>query len=220
MDLYFNHSGWLFSRFFSGAEWRLKNKGETKTVYLTFDDGPVPQATPYVLDVLKEFGIKATFFCVGSNIQKNPDLYKRILAEGHRTANHTYNHLNGWTHADDYYLANIMACEAMMEKLEEDIIMPAEWRTERLIRPPYGKIKTAQCDYLKTIYRVIMWDVITGDFDKERGAVKCLHTAIDDTRDGSIVIFHDSVKSIDNLTYALPLYLEQCLKNGFQFKVL
>jgi len=220
MGLYFNHSGWLFSRFFSGAEWRLKDKSETKTVYLTFDDGPVPQATPYVLDVLKEFGVKATFFCVGSNIQKNPDLYKRILAEGHRTANHTYNHLNGWTHADDYYFANIMACEAMMEKLEEDIIMPAEWRTERLIRPPYGKIKAAQCDYLKTIYRVIMWDVITGDFDKDRGAVKCLNTAIDDTRNGSIVIFHDSVKAMVNLTYALPLYLEGCLKKGYQFKTL
>jgi peptidoglycan/xylan/chitin deacetylase (PgdA/CDA1 family) len=220
MDLYFNHSGWLFSNFFSGAEWRHKGIGESKTIYLTFDDGPVPEATPYVLDILKEFNVKVTFFCVGANIQKNPELYKRIIREGHRTANHTFNHLNGWTHADDYYFANIMACEAIMEKLEDEIDMPDEWRNERLIRPPYGKIKVAQCEYLKTIYRVIMWDVITGDFDKKRGAEKCFQTAVSATRDGSIVIFHDSIKALENIKYALPLYLEQCLKKGYQFKTL
>jgi len=220
MDFYFNHSGWLFSQFFPGAEWRHKVKSESKTIYLTFDDGPVPEATPYVLDQLKRYNIKATFFCVGGNIQKYPELYKRILEEGHRTANHTYNHLNGWTHADDYFFANIMACEAMMEKLEENIEMPEAWKTERLFRPPYGKMKRAQCDYLKTIYRVIMWDVITGDFDKVRGAEKCLQTATNDTRDGSIVIFHDSIKSLSNIEYALPKYIEQCLKAGYQFKTL
>ena len=205
---------WLFSN----QTWYLPNS-ENK-IYLTFDDGPVPEATTYVLDVLKEFDIKATFFCVGANIQKNPELYKRIIREGHRTANHTYNHLNGWTHADDYYFANIMACEAIMEKMEEDIEMPDLWRSERLIRPPYGKIKSAQCEYLKTIYRVIMWDVITGDFDKKRGAEKCFQTATKATRDGSIVIFHDSIKALENIKYALPLYLEKCLKKGYQFKTL
>ena len=220
MDFYFNHSGWLFSRFFPGAEWRNKVKSDSKTIYLTFDDGPVPEATPYVLDVLRRYNIKATFFCVGGNIQKYPELYQRILKEGHRTANHTYNHLKGWRHSDDYFFANIMACEAMMEKLEEDLDMPATWKTERLFRPPYGKMKTAQCEYLQTIYRIIMWDVITGDFDKIRGAEKCLQTANKDTRDGSIVIFHDSVKSLTNIEYALPKYIEYCLKNGYQFHVL
>ncbi|MBC7451361.1 MAG: polysaccharide deacetylase family protein, partial [Cytophagales bacterium] len=119
MDLYFNHSGWLFSQFFPGAEWRLKGKEAGKNIYLTFDDGPVPEDTPYVLDLLKEYNINATFFCVGDNLQKNPDLYKRILQEGHRTGNHTFNHLKGWTHSDDYFFANIMACEAVMEKLED-----------------------------------------------------------------------------------------------------
>ena len=220
MNLYFNRLGWLFAGFFSGTEWRLKDKETSKTIFLTFDDGPVPEATPYVLDVLKEFGISATFFCVGANIQKNPDLYKRILTEGHRTANHTFNHLNGWTHADDYYFANIMACEAMMEKLEEGIIVPDNWRSERLFRTTYGKIKNAQCEQLKAHYRIIMWDVITGDFDKKRGAEKCFQTAIKDSRNGSIVIFHDSIKSLENLKYALPLYLKHCLKKGYQFKTL
>jgi len=220
MSLYFNHSGWLFSQLYSGAEWRLKGKDETKTIYLTFDDGPVPVATPFVLDILKQYNIKATFFCVGDNIKKNPELYKRILQEGHRTANHTYNHLKGWAQADDYYFANIMACEAMMEKLEEGLDIPEAWKTERLFRPPYGKMKTAQCEYLKTIYRVIMWDVITGDFDKLRGAEKCLQTALKDSRDGSIIIFHDSMKAFENLDYALPKYIESCLNNGYQFKTL
>jgi peptidoglycan/xylan/chitin deacetylase (PgdA/CDA1 family) len=221
MSLYFNHSGWLFSQFFKGAEWRLKSgKDEAKTIYLTFDDGPVPTATPFVLELLKKYDIKATFFCVGDNIKKYPELYKRILQEGHRTANHTYNHLKGWKHADDYYFANIMACEAMMEKLEEDMDLPQAWKTERLFRPPYGKMKTAQCDYLQTIYRIIMWDVITGDFDKLRGAEKCLQTAIKDSRDGSIVIFHDSMKALENLDYALPKYIESSLRNGYQFKTL
>jgi peptidoglycan-N-acetylglucosamine deacetylase len=220
MDFYFNNSGWLFSSFFSGAEWRLKKKSDPKSIYLTFDDGPVPEATPYVLDLLKEFNIKATFFCVGGNIQKNPELYRRILREGHRTANHTFNHLKGWSHADDYYFANIMACEAMMEKLEEGIHMPDAWRHERLFRPPYGKIKSAQCDYLSTIYRVIMWDVITGDFDQKRGAESCLKTANNDTRDGSIVIFHDSIKSLPILKQVLPLYIAKCLEDGYQFKIL
>lgn len=220
MGLYFNHSGWLFSQFFSGAEWRLKSKEKTNTIYLTFDDGPVPKATPFVLDVLKQYNIKATFFCVGDNIKKNPDIYRRILQEGHRTANHTYNHLKGWAQADDYYFANIMACEAMMEKLEEDLDIPAEWKSERLFRPPYGKMKTAQCEYLKTIYRVVMWDVITGDFDKLRGAEKCFQTAVKDSRDGSIVIFHDSLKALENLDYALPKYIESCLRKGYQFKTL
>ncbi len=220
MGLYFNHSGWLFSRFYSGAEWRLKGKEKEKTIYLTFDDGPVPQATPFVLDLLASYNIKATFFCVGDNIKKYPELYRRILQEGHRTANHTYNHLKGWAHADDYYFANIMACEAMMEKLEEDLDIPKEWKEVRLFRPPYGKMKSAQCDYLKTIYRIIMWDVITGDFDKIRGAEKCLRTAVKDSRDGSIIIFHDSLKAMDNLDYALPKYIEECLSKGYQFKTL
>lgn len=220
MGLYFNHSGWLFSQLYSGAEWRLKGKEKTNTIYLTFDDGPVPQATPFVLDTLKQYNIKATFFCVGDNIKKNPDLYRRILQEGHRTANHTYNHLKGWSQPDDYYFANIMACEAMMEKLEEDLDIPAEWRSERLFRPPYGKMKSAQCEYLKTIYRVVMWDVITGDFDKLRGAEKCFQTAVKDSRDGSIVIFHDSLKALENLDYALPKYIESCLRKGYQFKTL
>jgi peptidoglycan/xylan/chitin deacetylase (PgdA/CDA1 family) len=220
MNLYFNHSGWLFSQFFPGAEWRLKKNASEKTIYLTFDDGPVPQATPYVLQLLRDYGIKATFFCVGDNLQKYPDLYRQILMEGHRTANHTYNHLNGWTHSDDYYFANIMACESVMEKLEEGLDIPIEWRTNRLFRPPYGKMKRTQSEYLQTIYRLIMWDVITGDFDKERGPEKCLKTSVSDTRDGSIIIFHDSVKSISNVKYALPKYLEHCLERGYQFKTL
>ncbi|MFN8415400.1 MAG: polysaccharide deacetylase family protein [Cytophagaceae bacterium] len=219
MSLYLNHYGWLLKFFYPGLEWRLEHPDQ-KVLYLTFDDGPVPQATPWVLDTLDEYGIKATFFCVGGNLEKYPELYKDILKRGHRTANHTYNHLNGWNHSDDYYFANIMACESIMEKLEEEVEIPQEWRERRLFRPPYGKIKRIQSDYLQEIYRVVMWDVITGDFDLQRGKEKCLKTALEARRNGSIIIFHDSVKSIANVKYALPKFIEDSLEKGYTFETL
>jgi peptidoglycan/xylan/chitin deacetylase (PgdA/CDA1 family) len=177
-----------------------------QTLYLTFDDGPVPNVTPWVLDTLKSFNVHATFFCVGDNVRKHPGIYSRIIEEGHSTGNHTYNHLNGWnTHTTDY-LSNIEQC--------------AQQVSSQLFRPPYGRLKRTQYEKLSKSYRIIMWDVLSGDYDAATSEEKCLQNVMKHTRNGSIIVFHDSIKAERNLRYALPRALEHFLKEGFVFRKL
>jgi peptidoglycan/xylan/chitin deacetylase (PgdA/CDA1 family) len=205
--MYFFKTPLLIRSLFPGLIWNFKTK--VKVIYLTFDDGPVPEATPWVLDCLKEFDAKATFFMVGDNVRKHPEVYQRVLQEGHRVANHTFNHLKGWRRSTMDYLENIRKAEEFIQQGEE-----------QLFRPPYGQISLAQIKALKDNNKIVMWDVLSGDFDKELNPDKCLRKTIGNTNKGSIVVFHDSVKTIDKLKIVLPQYLEHFSRLGFKFNTL
>ncbi len=177
-----------------------------KKIYLTFDDGPIPEITPWILDVLKEYQIKATFFCVGANIVKHPDIFQRLLEEGHRIGNHTYNHLRGWDTPDDSYLENVSLCQAHTQS--------------NLFRPPYARAKKSQINSLKNDYELIYWDVLSGDFDLKLSPEKCYNNVIKHTKNGSIIVFHDNLKAIPRVKYALPKVIAHFLKKGFTFDTL
>jgi len=199
----------ILSILFPSLEWSVATS--ENAIYLTFDDGPVPSVTEFVLDQLKKYQAQATFFCVGDNVRKHPDIFQRIIAEGHSVGNHTYHHLNGWKHSNADYFSTIQSCQNIMES--------AGWVSisKQLFRPPYGKILPSQISYLKDKYRIIMWDILTGDYDPTLAKEKCLAKALT-AKAGSIVIFHDSYKAEQNMRFALPEFLEHYTQKGFVFK--
>lgn len=205
--MYLHKTPWLLKQLYSNLIW---NKGRReKNIYLTFDDGPVPGVTEFVLDKLQEYNAKATFFCVGDNINKNQEIFPLLIEAKHRIGNHTFHHLSGWNSEDEAYFQNIKKCEELI---------PAHH--VKLFRPPYGRIKRSQIKRLATNYQIIMWDVLTGDFDKALSPEACLNKSIRCTRNGSIIIFHDSVKAERNLKYALPRFLDHFSEKGYQFLAL
>lgn len=211
MKLYWVKTGRLIKKIFSGFVWDVPTT--QKTVYLTFDDGPIPQATPWVLSLLKEHNIKATFFCIGDNIEKHPDTFKHVINDDHSIGNHTFNHLNGWSTDYNKYIKNFEKCEASILKRTEP--------SAKLFRPPYGKINNKQATELrKRGYKIIMWDVLSADFDQTITPQQCLHNVINNVTSGSIIIFHDSIKASHNLRYALPKTIEYLKENDFSFAVL
>lgn len=177
-----------------------------KKVYLTFDDGPTPEITNWVLEQLKEKNFKATFFVVGQNVANNSGIYSEILKAGHRCGNHTHNHLKGWYTPLNFYLENIKHCE--------------EYVSTNLFRPPYGRMTPAQFRKVKKKYRVVMWDVLSHDYMASLKPEDCLQNTMRLTRNGSIVVFHDSVKAWKNLEYVLPRYLDWLQKSGYECGVL
>ncbi|AWI27196.1 polysaccharide deacetylase family protein [Flavobacterium pallidum] len=211
MHFYWVKTNRFIKKFFSRYVWDIPNSG--KTVYLTFDDGPTPKVTEWVLDVLNEHQIKATFFCIGNNISNNPAIFKRILNEGHSVGNHTYNHLKGWNTEDNTYLENFDLCQNVMaENNAPDL---------KLFRPPYGRIKSAQAtEILKLGYKIIMWDILTVDYDKKVTPEKCIENATKKTTSGSIIIFHDSIKAFGNLEKALPETIRILKGKGYRFAAL
>lgn len=210
MNFYWVKTNWIIKKIFSRFVWDIPN--HDNTIYLTFDDGPVPQITDWVLDVLKEHEVKATFFCIGENIKKNPEIFKRIISEGHAVGNHTYNHLKGWTTNNVTYLENFGLCQKIMSENNSD---------SKLFRPPYGKIKSAQAsEILKLGFKIIMWDILTVDYDKNTTPEKCIENATQKAAAGSILIFHDSVKAFCNLEKALPETIEILKEKGFRFAAL
>jgi peptidoglycan/xylan/chitin deacetylase (PgdA/CDA1 family) len=185
----------------------LGNAYVTKKIYLTFDDGPHPTITMNVLDLLKAYNAKATFFCIGNNVLKYPEVYKRVIDEGHTVGNHTFNHLNGWKTADELYLNDINKAKGYIDS--------------NLFRPPYGRISRFQIQQLlkpKYQIKMVMWTVLSGDFDRDISAEKCLNNVLLSTKEGSIVVFHDSEKAAEKMLYALPKVLEQFSKKGFSFE--
>ncbi|WP_262249186.1 polysaccharide deacetylase family protein [Parapedobacter soli] len=182
-----------------------RNRDE-KRIFLTFDDGPIPDVTPFVINTLKNYQIRATFFCVGENIKKHPDLFERLLESGHRIGNHTYNHLNGWKTPDDIYLRNVDQCHQLTGT--------------NLFRPPYGRARRSQYKQLRQAYEIIMWDVLSGDFDVNLSPDKCLLNVLRHTQNGSIVVFHDNIKATPRITYTLPRAIEHWLGQGYGFGVL
>ena len=196
---------WLKKFFPKEIIWDMP-AGEQPAVYLTFDDGPHPSVTSFVLDELAKFNAKATFFCVGENVDKHPDMYARLLAEGHVTGNHTYNHINGWNNENFTYLKNIAQAG--------HVIAP------RIFRPPYGRIKISQAKKLinaSPSWKIYMWDIISGDFDKSITAEQCTRHVLDNIQPGSIIVFHDSEKAWDRLHIALPQVLAYCQNKGWAF---
>ena len=189
---------------FPGALWRLP--GEAMKVVLTFDDGPVPEITPWVLDVLKGEQIQAVFFCVGENVKRYPRIYKRILDEGHQVGNHTFNHLQGLKTSNKNYLNNI---EKAAGYIDSD-----------LFRPPHGWMRRSQFNEISKHYRVVMWDILSGDYKSELAPEVVAQNVLDFVRPGSIITFHDSFKAKRNLTYALPVIIHQLKEEGYQFSQL
>lgn len=186
------------------AIWRKEK--DINNIYLTFDDGPIPEITPWILDCLKEKKVKATFFCVGENVSKYPEIFQRILDEGHAVGNHTYNHLKGWATDDQKYFENIEKSNKLIQS--------------NLFRPPYGRASKSQMKKLAKDYQIIMWDVLTGDYDKNISPERCYKNCINYSRNGSIIVFHDNIKAIDNVQFALPRSIDYLLQKGFQFKTL
>jgi peptidoglycan/xylan/chitin deacetylase (PgdA/CDA1 family) len=191
--------------FYPSLLWRVDTS--EKEIYLTFDDGPIHGPTDFVLDTLKSFNAKGTFFCIGDNIQKHPEQLKKIISEGHAVGNHTFNHLNGWRTTNDLYMQNVNECQLLLPE-------------KKLFRPPFGRIKFSQVPLLKKDYQIVMWDILTFDYDRSLAKEKCLRGAISALRPGSIVVFHDSIKAEKNLTYVLPGFMEHCATEGYSFKAL
>ncbi|SHJ29704.1 Peptidoglycan/xylan/chitin deacetylase, PgdA/CDA1 family [Hymenobacter daecheongensis DSM 21074] len=192
--------------------WEMPGTG--RTLYLTFDDGPIPEETPFVLEQLARFEAKATFFCVGENLARHPDIARQALAAGHRLANHTHRHISGWTHSRPDFVADVGRCQRELDQL-----LPVP-EARPLLRPPFGRITPPLARTLSVTHQVVMWDVLTCDYDQDFAAPRCLETAIRYTKPGSIVVFHDSLKASRNLRYVLPRYLAHFAGLGFRFETL
>ena len=200
---------WLFPKY----TWKKPTK--EKVIYLTFDDGPVPEITPWVLQELEKHNAKATFFCIGENINKNPTIFKDLIQKGHAIGNHTYNHLLGWQTNTKEYLDNTAKAEDVINGNTEDVIIP-----KKLFRPPFGKIKKDQGKgVLKKGYEIVMWQILTFGWETGTTPNQCLENALK-TKKGDIIVFHDSIKASKNMMHTLPLFLKHYSEKGFQFKTL
>jgi peptidoglycan-N-acetylglucosamine deacetylase len=205
MHKYFIKTPWLVKQLFSSYVWQMP-AAENK-MYLSFDDGPHPEITPWVLDQLKKYDATATFFCIGKNVQLYPEVYARILSEGHSVGNHTHDHVNGWKIKNIDYLDNITKATAYIKS--------------PLFRPPYGKIRSSQAKEIKnalhqTEGKIIMWDVLSADFDHTITPAQCSENVLQNATAGSIIVFHDSEKARTSLEYALPLVLQNFTEKGFR----
>ena len=181
--------------------WSIPTDG--KKLFLTFDDGPTPEITDWVLETLEKFGAKATFFLIGKNVEENPEMVEKILSAGHTIGNHTHNHVNGWETSNSTYIKNTLKTEKILET--------------NLFRPPYGRIKRSQTKVMSNRFKIIMWDVLSGDFDLHARKEKVLSNVTKHAEPGSIIVFHDSVKAKPRLQYALPKVLEYFINRGYSF---
>lgn len=212
MKPYFIKTPNLLKFIFRNWVWRVSSK--EKVLYLTFDDGPTPEITEWTLNELKKYEAKATFFCIGKNIAEHPKIFLKIIEEKHAVGNHTNNHLNGWKTNTAAYLQNIEEAEKYFEEnLKSEIVK------QKLFRPPYGRLTFSQSRKTrKKGYKIIMWDVLSADFDPKISSEKCLENVIRNIENGSIIVFHDSVKASEKLKYVLPKVLEYYNYLGYDFK--
>jgi len=205
--MYLVKTPWLLKKLYPKLVWNIA--AAARCIYVTFDDGPIPIVTPYVLNILKQYNAKATFFCIGDNVRKHPDIFEQVKNDGHAIGNHTYNHLKGWDTDDKTYLDNFLQADDLLGT--------------RLFRPPYGRMKTSQVKLLQNArpgLQIIMWSVLSGDFDLNLTPEKCLDNVIKNTKPGDIVLFHDSLKAKERMEYALPTAMEYWSKKGYEFGVL
>jgi peptidoglycan/xylan/chitin deacetylase (PgdA/CDA1 family) len=202
--MYLVHTPQYVQALFPGLVWKMSSRH--KEIFLTFDDGPIPEVTPWVLDTLAQFDAKATFFCVGDNVRKYPRIFDSVIEAGHTVGNHTHNHLSGWSTENISYFHNIRHCARRVQS--------------GLFRPPYGKMKPSQVQFLQRHYRIVMWDVLSGDFDRFISPEDVYQNVIQNASAGSIVVFHDSLKAKENLEYALPRVLEHFAAQGYRFSAM
>lgn len=195
---------WFYRVLFPGVTWRVPSS--KKCVYLTFDDGPIPEVTPWVLDILEQYGVKATFFMVGDNVRKHPDVYRMVIERGHHVGNHTFNHIQGIRYLTKNYVANV-------EKA-------AGYISGRLFRPPHGHMRVPQLLRLRKEYRIVMWDVVTRDYNRKLSPERVLENVKRYARNGSIIVFHDSLKAENNMRWAMPRAIAWLKEQGYEFKTL
>ena len=188
------------------ADFLWKIDTNEKVIYLTFDDGPHPVITPWIIDVMNQYDAKGTFFLIGDAVTRHPELYQLYIANGHQVGNHTYKHIKGWKSGKKKYLKEIAQCAEIVES--------------SLFRPPYGQINLQSIIDIKKEYKIVMWDVLSWDFDSETSSELCLSNVINCSKEGSIVVFHENEKSMKNIMYALPKVLEHFAKQGYQFKAI
>lgn len=197
---------WVLKSVFKNAIWQLASKANGKEVYLTFDDGPHPEITPWVIDQLANYQAKATFFCIGKNAQKYPEVLTKIRDNGHAIGHHTQNHVHGWkTSIADY---------------KNEVLAASEKIQTTLFRPPYGKLSWAQYRWVSKGYKLIMWSILSRDYDKKKSPAYCVNRVLNRVKSGDIIVFHDSEKAQKNLYGALPKILGELQQRGFQFKVI
>ncbi len=237
MKYYLAKTPIIIQKYFDNYTWKIAI--DKKEIYLTFDDGPIPEITTWVLQTLAEFKAKATFFCIGDNISKYPDIFKEIITQNHTIGNHSFNHLNGWRTSSKRYLDNVEKAKEFIYKFKSDgyreqkpkietKVLPhgkdLGWDKQQatnLFRPPYGKIRSNQSKLLiNKGFKIIMWDVLSGDFDQNLSKENCLQNVTKNVNNGSIIVFHDSEKAFKNLEYTLPKTLEYFTKKGYVFKSL
>lgn len=191
---------------------RISRVEDKNAIYLTFDDGPIPEITPWVLNVLEQYSAKATFFCIGENVEKHPEIFRSILEKGHCVGNHTYNHLNGWKTSKAVYIENT-------EETQQVFTANKFFPETKFFRPPYGKIMNVQArELVEQDYKIVMWDVISGDYDHSISAEKCYRNVINNAVAGSTIVFHDSEKAFKNLREVLPRVMRYYAEKGFSFK--
>lgn len=193
-----------FQLLLKSLTWSIKTN--QKEVFLTFDDGPIESVTPWVVNLLNEYNAKATFFCVGKNVKKNSTVYSLLLSNGHSVGNHTMQHLNGWKNNNSTYYQNIKEASTFINS--------------NLFRPPYGKIRPSQIYKLKKEYKIIMWDILSKDYDNKLSGIECFEKVKRNVKPGSIIVFHDSIKAEKRLRIALPLCLEYLKKEGYIFSAI
>lgn len=191
----------IAAKIFRDLTWHFT--GKDNELFLTFDDGPTPEITPWVLAALKEFNARATFFCIGKNVKKHLDLYNQILNEGHSVGNHSYTHIKGWKTSNQKYVESVQKAAQVIDS--------------NLFRPPFGKIRPQQIGQLKQDFKIIMWDVFSRDYDSKLDKEKCLKNVLDFSESGSIIVFHDTLKAERNLKYVLPKVLKHFSEQGFVF---
>jgi peptidoglycan/xylan/chitin deacetylase (PgdA/CDA1 family) len=195
----------VIQKLFPSFHWNVEST-EDPVIYFTFDDGPIPQLTPWVLEQLEAYNAKATFFCVGNNARRYPELMTQTIAAGHTVGNHTMHHLDGWKSDNVPYFHDVRHCAVQVKS--------------ELFRPPYGRLKPSQAQFLTRHYQVVMWDVLSGDFDPELTAEDCYQNVVRNARNGSIVVFHDSLKAEENVRNILPRLLAYYAALGYRFEAL
>lgn len=213
---------WLLKKIFPNYVWEFSSsKKNDKILYLTFDDGPTPKITQWTLDILKQYNAKATFFCIGNNVKKHPEIFNSILTEGHTIGNHTNTHVEGWKTETKVYLEDFEKAETIINSQFKNQNLKFKTQNLKLFRPPFGKLKNSQGKALiKLGYKIIMWTVVTFDWEQYITPEKCLNSVIKNASNGSIIVFHDSVKASKNMRYALPKVLDYYNKKGFRFEAI
>ncbi len=210
MKAYFPRTPRFIMRIFSEYTWHFPST--KKEIFLTFDDGPTPEITEFVLSELKKYNAKATFFCIGKNVQNHPEIFRKILSDDHSVGNHTQNHFNGWKTQKKEYVENVLEVETTLQLCNFTTLKL------NLFRPPYGKIKKKQAKEIqKKGYKIIMWDVLSADFDTKTSKEECVKNVLENTKNGSIIVFHDSVKAAERIKYALPKVLKEFSKKAYKF---